>query len=573
MTKYFEFKKPTINSYLISVILFFLVFGCKKKDSVNPSSPNPTSPPITIADSTFQIIITTKIDINDFDIAYQIKPPQGENFSDVKLYWSTGTNFDLSDSIIISNSVAGLINDKYSLRRLKQTTNYFTRLSLTYKNKKFYSAQKEFRTDTLKLLDFPTSLSREVWSSIKSNFKVSSTTSDTSTRIYLDNVLCPIPFTNGEISQFIPPSTLISKKYSLKFERNGISVQVPDSIEVLKGKWSEISHPIFPLAPGYSENGLGFYGSCYSNQKGYIIGGLYFREIPFGNPNYGRPGHILEFDGATNQWTKKIPTNPMYFENPICHYANNSIYVLGGFLTDIGGGKARIPRMLKFDLNTLTWMILDSLPYTSNINLVSFEFNNEFYVGIGADPNNTCCGGIPLQSKKFWKYNPNTNSWTQLADFPGNHEFNQNYPTAFSIGSKAYVFYGAIPIGDPFNPTSYRQELWEFDPGTNVWAQLNLPSEGGPPLGEKYQIFSYNNKAYFITAQKRTLYSYYYGYSLQTPCLEFDPVNGSFKKISLGNNLDIMKLVFRTGSKFYFQSDALGYIENIPNKTHLLTIE
>lgn len=568
--KYWDFQKLITVSCFPSLFLFLLFVGCKKKDS-----PTSLSPPATISDSTFEITTVIETDINDCDIAYQITSPEGESFSNVKLHWSTNSDFSKGDSFLISNSVTGQIIQKYSLKRLKQSTNYFTRLSLTYKNKTFFSTAKEFKTDTLMLLDFPTSLSREVSSEIKSNFKEVSARNDSSTKIYLNDILCTIPFTNGEITQFIPPSTLVSKKYALKFQRNGISVQAPDSIELLKGKWTVITSPVFPLAPRFSENGIGFYGSCFSEEKGYIIPGNYFHQIPYGDANFGRPGHILEFDGTTNQWTN-IPGDPMCFETPVCHYANNAIYVLNGWTATIyDGDYQKIKRVLKFDLNTLKWETLDSLPYSSIDNMVSFQYNNEFFIGMGADENNrsTYCG-YPQQSKKFWKYSPTANSWIQLADFPGNHDFNQSYPTAFTIGSKAYVFYGAIPVGDqPLVTTNFREELWQYDMVNNIWTQLNLPATGGPPPGEKYQIFSYNGKAYFISAQKRDLFSYYYGYTLKTPCLEFDPSDGSFKKISTSNNLGIMKLIFRKGNQFFFQTDAFGYTENIPNKTLLLTLE
>jgi N-acetylneuraminic acid mutarotase len=477
--------------------------------------------------------------------------------------------------MLVADSVTGMLNDKRTLKRLKQSMNYYARISINYKTKTFYSPSTEFRADTLRLLEFPEFLSRGVWASVKSNFRQSTFTNDTSTRIYLNSFVCTIPFTNGETTQFVPPSTLPSGKYALWFERNGISVKAPDSVEVLKGHWSELTPPEIPLAPGFSENGLGYYGSCFSDQKGYIIPGHYFRQIPYGDPNFGRPGHILSFDGLSGQWSKLIPNNPMYFETPICQFTNNSIYVLGGWTTDMYNANIqRIQEMLRFDLNTSNWIKLDSLPYPSVFNLVSFEFNNEFYVGMGADMNNLsqCCG-LPLPSKKFWKYNPQTNTWTRLADFPGQHEYNQNNPTAFTIGSKAYVFYGAIPVGDPIITTDFRQELWEYDPENNTWSQISLPSIGAPPAGEKYQIISHNGKAYFLTAQKHDLFSYYYGFTLKTPCLEFDPTNNSFRRISTTNNLGILKLIFKKDNNFYFQADAFGYTDNIPNKTYLLTLE
>jgi hypothetical protein len=207
-------------------------------------------------------------------------------------------------------------------------------------------------------------------------------------------------------------------------------------------------------------------------------------------------------------------------------------------------------------------------------NLVSFEYNGEFYIGMGADlDSTTACCGLPLPSRKFWKYNPNLNTWTRLADFPGSLENNQNYPTAFTIDSKAYVFYGAIPMGNVNMTTDFSQQFWEYNLLSNSWSQLSLPASGGPPPGEKYQIFSYNGKAYFVTAQRYVFSGVFYEYQLQVPMLEYDPLSETFKKFSFTNSYDIMKLVYRKGNIFYFQADALGYTSEDPNRTHMLILE
>lgn len=572
MLNCFKLERSKASSWLLPLFFLLHIIACKKTETVLPTP----LPSFKIADSTFKIVGITQIDINDFDISYLVNPPVGDTLTNLKLFWSQNADFSSSDSVILSSNVSGTLDAKHSIKRLKQATNYFARLSFMHKSKLYYSQPKEFKTDSLKLLRYPSLISRMVYTDLQSNFKQTiSTTVDTSTKIYLDNILCTVTFTDGTTTQFYVPTSLPSKKYSLKFERNGISVIAPDSIELLMGKWSEITPPPIPLL-GFPDNGIGFYSSCFSNEKGYIVPGTYFRQIqlPPTDPNYGRPGYILEFNDATSQWTKKTPTNPMYFDAPICHYANNAIYVISGATVAITNGDyKRIQRMLKFDLSTLTWVVLDSLPYTEIINMVSFEFNNEFYIGLGADGNNLDNNGIPLQSKKFWKYNPNSNTWTKLPDFPSTHAFNQNNPTAFVVGNKAYVFYGAIPIGNQFEQLNFRQELWEFDLTRNVWSQLNLPANGGPPIGEKYQIISYNNKAYFLTAQRSVLFLNRYGYQLQSPCLEFDPLTMSFKKISTTNNLGILKLVFRKGNQFVFQTDAFGYTEDNPNRTFKLILE
>jgi len=549
---------------LIVFLVSILIPGCKKTDTATT-----TPTPISLPDSLYEITRIKKIDLNDYDIVYTINPPRNETFEDVKIHWSTSSNFEQGDSILIFKTLSRSSLALYSIKRLKQASTYYVRLSLMYKNKRFYSITKEFEVGGLKVYAVPTGISREVMATIKSTFSPTHPGIDTSTRVYLDDIRCDILITDGQTTSFIPPFNLESRKYVLRFERNGLTTQFRDSIEVFKGKWTELTPPVLP-APGgeFTENGLGFFGTCYSNDKGYIVPGMYFHELPYYHPEFGKPGYILEFDGITNQWSRKMPTNPRYFDRAKCYYANNSIYVLGGSeMGKLNQDWHDIQRMLKFDVNTLTWHELDSLPYPTMFNLLGFELNNEFYIGLGIDRNygsGLCCG---VASKKFWKYNPNTNLWTQLPDFPGNYEYFGDNTTAFTIGNKGYMFYG-----DPSVALNASQELWEFNPVSNSWTQINLPATGGPSPGGKYQIFSHDNKAYFLTSERYQLTTSS-TYQMQSACLEFDIQNGSFKRIAESKYMDIMRLVFKSGNKFVFHSDALGMIEDIPNRTHQLIME
>lgn len=71
-------------------------------------------------------------------------------------------------------------------------------------------------------------------------------------------------------------------------------------------------------------------------------------------------------------------------------------------------------------------------------------------------------GGSSLGwQKDFWRYDPNNNSWTQMADFPGSARGNA---TAFSIEDKGYLGVGQDDNG-------FRKDFWQYDPVTNSWNQ------------------------------------------------------------------------------------------------------
>jgi hypothetical protein len=556
-----------------------IIFSCKKKD--NGPTPAPSPPPVITTDSsTFQILNTTKKDLNEFDISYIVNPPANQTYSSISLLWSTSVDFltDKDSALISTTSTQPAV---YHLTGLKQATTYYGRIGITYQGKRFYSSAKQWITDTFKIITagyfgLARGLNKEDTTLAVTNFNQVLAVS-IGTKVFIGNYECPVISDQGLTISFSVPASIPAGKYVFKIRRKGIEAQASDSTQVLRGKWSNINSPAIPGNPNAIASGLVFFGTCYSSQKGYMVGGAYFNGPAVPWPYSMYPEYIFELDGQTQTWTKKYPVNPHYIIEPICYYYNNSIYLIAGQerVLDQWGNDHGVwlKKMLRLDLGNLTWTVMDSLPYPTLFNLTSFELNNEWYIGMGADSaNQSVCCGVPLPSKKFWKYNPTTNQWTQLANFPGGH---QNFPTCFSIGSKGYAFYGAIPIGNPIIATSFTQELWEYNPATNAWTNIPLPTSGGPPAGEKYQVVSHNGKAYFLTAQTLIVTGLGYDYIGQVPCMEWDPTNpGVFKYVSFPKDAgNIMKVVYRNGNNFYFQSDALGYFTSIPNKTYSFLIE
>jgi hypothetical protein len=572
--------------FLKSVILLFafiLIFVSCKKTS-NTSQP---PPPIDINDSSLQVDSAINTDINEFDVTYKALPKQGQIFSTVYLKWSTLFDFSgNNDSMLLSSGINSTLKGKLHIQNLKQTTTYYARLTAVVNGKSYFSSTKAFTTGTLKITSLfgldtlPISINRDFDqnSVLWTNFSPASTLSinpDTSlVKIYLGNYLCPVTRDDGNIIFFhVPASIPPDSTYSLKLIRKGLTVSTTKSITVLKGLWSVLTPPAIPNcnACGYNANGIGYFGTCHSNSKGYMVGGIYYHGLGIidsvARPDNNGPFSIREFDGQSLQWKELMPTNPRLYEYPICHFFNNSIYVIGGNLFYPNDGEYFVRTMWRFDLGSLTWFPMGNLPYAGTFNKTGFELNGEWYIGMGLDSANHDSNGTPLPAKDFWKYNPATNIWTRLADFPGG---SMNFPTCFTVGSEAYAFYGAIFPGQANFLSEYSKELWKYDPPTNTWIQIKLPTNGPNLLpGEKYQIVSYNGKAYFLTGQASFFHGYYYGFDTENSSLEYDPLSNTFKNISNSSTGGILQLIYQNNNKFYFQSDASGYISNIPNITNL----
>lgn len=569
------FLKRVLSVMNIKITYFIFIFSifissCKKNNDLVSALPTEENYSLAISS-------VNKTDLNGVDISYVVNPPVNQTFSEIFLNWSEKVDFSQNnDSARIS--VTGASTAIFQLKRLKSETKYYSRLGAIYKGKKIFSPVVEWLTDTLKILNIgysnvPWNLNKgDSFIPLRTNLGSILPNVITDTKIFIGSTQCPVATDQGTNIYFHIPATIPSGKFLLELRRNGAIVFSPDSVEIFNGKWSNLTAPNLPLNPAASTSGLFSFSTCQSAQKGYMLGGVFWNGVGSG-PESMNMGFILEFDPITQQWTKKFPSASRYFSDAITYHYNNSIYVIGGYqrvwISPFSDRNVFVKKMMRLNLANLVWSDLDSMPTYGKFNLTSFELANEWYIGMGADSANvSVCCGVPLPSKKFWKYNPATNQWTQLADFPGGH---QVAPTCFSIGSKAYAFYGAIPVGNPIIATNFTQELWEYNPATNAWASIQLPATGGPPPGEKYQITVNNGKAYFITAQRYRVGPFYYYFELQNVYLEWNPVTNVYKRVASTQG-EIMKLVYSQNNRFFYQSDALGAFERIPNRTFLFDL-
>jgi N-acetylneuraminic acid mutarotase len=109
------------------------------------------------------------------------------------------------------------------------------------------------------------------------------------------------------------------------------------------------------------------------------------------------------------------------------------------------------------------WTQVASMPNNSQrYNAVSFSIGNKGYVTTGQTTSATL--------NTTFEYNPDTDAWTQMANFPGG---NRRVAAGFAIGTKGYVMCGR---DDSTGTGVLHNDVWEFDPATNTWTQkANFP--------------------------------------------------------------------------------------------------
>ncbi len=111
-----------------------------------------------------------------------------------------------------------------------------------------------------------------------------------------------------------------------------------------------------------------------------------------------------------------------------------------------------------FDSNTEIWSGMASLPINSERQYATgLSHNNMGYVLGGINCNNTTLND-------FWKYNPVTDLWLQLPNFPSAGRFGMS---SFIIKNKLYV------VGGKLIDETNLNEVWEYDFVTTTWNQKN----------------------------------------------------------------------------------------------------
>lgn len=136
----------------------------------------------------------------------------------------------------------------------------------------------------------------------------------------------------------------------------------------------------------------------------------------------------------------------------------------------VGGGRqypAEPPAMADFwvfDPAANAWTQLNDLPFGARSNIRAVVVNGKAYSGLGYDGNGTSPSSL---HNDWWQYQPQTDTWVQKADFPGDARYQ---PTLFASGGKGYVFGGSNQFGSSGTGIMFK-DVWEYDTQTDAWTQ------------------------------------------------------------------------------------------------------
>lgn len=106
------------------------------------------------------------------------------------------------------------------------------------------------------------------------------------------------------------------------------------------------------------------------------------------------------------------------------------------------------------------WRRLSDFPGGPRTAIACFALSGKGYAGTGLRPDG-------MEASDFWEYDPSTDQWRRIADFPTAIR----YATGFEADGMAFMANGKTN-------GIYRKELTRYDPGTDTW-EVREPRPGG----------------------------------------------------------------------------------------------
>lgn len=200
----------------------------------------------------------------------------------------------------------------------------------------------------------------------------------------------------------------------------------------------------------------------------------------------------------------------------------------------------------KYDPKNDTWSQITDFPGKARASASSFTIGNLGYIGLGTEKLfwYTRINDETGHFKDCYAYDPSTNRWTNVEDFPG---IGRYLSASFSKDSKGFVFTGRWGDDGPINSIRDTNEGWQYDPTSNNWTKIeNFPVTSSQAVGlnsgnQGYiyhldKLFQYvNNEWKILQTETPTLYTpvtfgikgkIYYGLGspYQTTLYEFNPI-------------------------------------------------
>lgn len=178
-----------------------------------------------------------------------------------------------------------------------------------------------------------------------------------------------------------------------------------------------------------------------------LTGGQVF--VGLGSNDNGNLGDWWGYDIASDSWEELAPFTAGDRHHPFYFGIDGIAYVGMGHGDSQNGALTIYGDFHAYDPATDTWTQLDDFPGEARVAGTQFAADGKGYVLSGDGDNHG-----PLDDGEFWEYNPAADAWTELEPHPGGARW---APGSFVLGCHAYLTGGLEGATDTFH-----HDLWRF---------------------------------------------------------------------------------------------------------------
>ncbi|EAY29516.1 putative exported protein [Microscilla marina ATCC 23134] len=188
-----------------------------------------------------------------------------------------------------------------------------------------------------------------------------------------------------------------------------------------------------------------------------------------------------EYDASNDQWNQVAGFPGKARNQAVSFVLNGQGYVGTGRIdaATLVNGEVNGPAtkdFWKYDPTSDKWIQVADFKGTERYSATSFTIDNKAYVGTGRSHD---------FYKDFWEYDPILDQWTQIADLPGKTRIGA---VGFSFNSKGYVGLGIDDLSAA--GTTYADDMWAYAPATKQWVSTNKPKSGARAYATAFGINS-----------------------------------------------------------------------------------
>ncbi len=204
--------------------------------------------------------------------------------------------------------------------------------------------------------------------------------------------------------------------------------------------------------------------------------------VGLGQGASGMTNDLWSYDTSKNKWTQMatFPGTPRYAQSVFV--VGHKAFIIGGSI----GGPPYLDDVWMYDAHANSWTQMNNSPSGKMETQVTFTIGNHGYLGGGFNSS--------TDVSTFWEYDTTTDTWATIANIPIVNGIG-GCPSAFVLGSKAYVCLGGVGTNSKYTTYGYR-----YDTITKAWSVFTnmekIGISGGYGVG-----FSIGNIGYIATGR------------------------------------------------------------------------